>query len=80
MGERSNFLLIIDDQHRADHLGCYSNAVVRTSNIDSIARRGARFTGFYVATPICMPNRATMMTGRMMSLTDSSPLATQHGP
>lgn len=68
MAERPNFLLIIDDQHRADHLGCYGNGVVRTPNIDSIARRGARFTRFYVATPICGPNRATLMTGRMPSL------------
>src|SRR5207342_2146240 len=29
---------------------------------------GTRFDRFYVATPICMPNRATIMTGRMPSL------------
>jgi arylsulfatase A-like enzyme len=42
--------------------------VVRTPNIDRLARFGARFERFYVATPICMPNRATLMTGRMPSL------------
>ncbi|MFT5540411.1 MAG: arylsulfatase A-like enzyme [Alphaproteobacteria bacterium] len=65
---RPNFLLFITDQHRADHLGCYGNDVVRTPAIDSIAARGTRFSQFYVATPICMPNRATLMTGRMPSL------------
>lgn len=68
MEKRPNFLFIITDQHRADHLGCYGNSVVRTPNIDSLAARGTRFDRFYTATPICMPNRATLMTGRMPSL------------
>jgi len=68
MANRPNFLFIITDQHRADHLGCYGNPVVRTSNIDRLAQNGTRFERFYVATPICMPNRATLMTGRMPSL------------
>ena len=65
---RPNFLLFITDQHRADHLGCYGNPTVRTTNIDRLASTGTRFDRFYVATPICMPNRATLMTGRMPSL------------
>lgn len=68
MEKRPNFILFITDQHRADHLGCYGNAIVKTPNIDGLAARGARFERFYVATPICMPNRATLMTGRMPSL------------
>lgn len=65
---RPNFLFLITDQHRADHLGCYGNPVVRTPAIDTIAARGTRFDRFTVATPICMPNRSTLMTGRMPSL------------
>jgi arylsulfatase A-like enzyme len=65
---RPNFLLIITDQHRADHSGCYGNNVVQTPSIDRLAASGTRFERFYVATPICMPNRATLMTGRMPSL------------
>jgi arylsulfatase A-like enzyme len=68
MDRQPNFILIITDQHRADHIGCYGNQVVRTPNIDSLAAAGTRFDRFYVATPICMPNRATLMTGRMPSL------------
>lgn len=68
MAKRPNFLLFINDQHRADHLGCYGNDIVRTPHIDSIATSGERFDHFYVATPICMPNRSTLMTGRMPSL------------
>ena len=62
-----NFVLISTDQLRADHVGSYGNTMIRTPAIDSIAARGSSFDRFYVATPICMPNRATIMTGRMPS-------------
>jgi arylsulfatase A-like enzyme len=63
-----NFLLFVTDQHRFDYLGCYGHPALKTPNIDSIAARGTRFLRFYVATPVCMPNRATLMTGRMPSV------------
>ncbi|MCK9511127.1 MAG: sulfatase-like hydrolase/transferase [Pigmentiphaga sp.] len=66
--KRPNFLFIITDQHRADHLGCYGNTEVRTPHIDSLAARGQCFDRFYVATPVCMPNRASIMTGRLPSV------------
>lgn len=65
---RPNFILFITDQQRADYLGCYGHPVLKTPNIDRIAAAGVRFDRFYVATPICMPNRSTMMTGRMPSV------------
>ncbi len=67
MSKRPNFLFIITDQHRADHLGCYGNSIVKTPAIDSLAQNGKRWDKFYVANPICMPNRASIMTGRMCS-------------
>ncbi len=66
--DRPNFLLIMTDQHRADHIGSYGNQVLRTPSIDSIAAKGLSFDKFYVSCPICMPNRATLMTGRMPSI------------
>jgi arylsulfatase A-like enzyme len=68
MAERPNFLFFITDQLRADHLGCYGNRIIRTPAIDSLAARGVAFDRFYVASPVCQPNRATLMTGRMPSL------------
>ena len=67
MAARPNFLFFITDQHRADHLGCYGNRHVRTAAIDALAREGWCADAFYTATPICMPNRASLMTGRMPS-------------
>ena len=69
MAKKPNFLFFITDQHRADHLGCYGNPVVRTPNIDTLAARGTAFDEFYVSCPICMPNRATILTGRTPTAT-----------
>ncbi len=66
--KQPNFLMIITDQQRADHLSCSGNAILKTPNIDKIAERGRRYENFYVSIPICMPNRATLFTGRMPSL------------
>jgi len=68
MSKRPNFILFITDQLRADFLGCYRNPVIRTPHIDSIAARGTAFDRFYVASPVCMPNRSSLMTGRMPSV------------
>ena len=62
-----NFLLFITDQHRADHLGAYGNKVVATPNLDALAAAGWRCDEMHVATPICMPNRASLLTGRYPS-------------
>lgn len=62
-----NFLLIITDQQRADHVGCYGNDVVQTPHLDALANEGWRAGNMHVATPICMPNRASLMTGRYPS-------------
>ncbi len=66
--ERPNFILFVTDQHRADYLGCYGHPLLRTPHIDAIALRGTRFERFYVSSPQCMPNRATLMTGRTPSV------------
>lgn len=68
MSRPPNILLFITDQHRADHLGCYGNSIVQTPNIDRIAAQGRSYDRFYVASPVCMVNRATLMTGRMPSV------------
>ena len=65
---RPSFILFVTDQHRADHLGCYGHPVLRTPAIDGLARAGVRYDACYVASPVCMPNRASLMTGRMPSV------------
>ncbi|MGE4240500.1 sulfatase family protein [Ramlibacter sp.] len=66
--KRPNFILFLTDQHRADLLGCAGHPVLKTPHIDGIARHGVRFDRFYVANPVCMPNRASLLTGRASSV------------
>ena len=68
--QRPNFLFIITDQQRADHLSCAGNPVLKTPHLDSLAHRGRRFENFFVNSGICQTNRATIMTGQTI---------TQHG-
>ncbi len=65
---RPSYILFITDQHRADWLGCNGHGIVKTPHIDSIAAGGVTFDKFFVASPVCMPNRSSLMTGRMPSV------------
>lgn len=62
-----NILVFVADQLRPDHLGFGGSLPVRTPHIDGIAASGHVFDRAYVANPVCMPNRATIMTGRWPS-------------
>ena len=61
--DRPNLLLIMDDQHRFDWLGCAGLDAVRTPNIDALAARGTRFTRCYTNAPVCAPARIALATG-----------------
>lgn len=64
---RPNILVFIADQLRADHLGAYGNTEVRTPNIDALAEGSIVYDQAHVANPTCMPNRASLLTGRWPS-------------
>ncbi len=59
-----NVVLIIGDRHNPEFAGCYGNPITRTPHIDTIAERGARFDSAYCISPLCVPARAAMMSGR----------------
>ena len=59
-----NVVLILADDLGWGDLGSYGNRTIRTPNLDRLAAEGARFTSFYVPTPICSASRAGIMTGR----------------
>ncbi|HUW02252.1 MAG TPA: sulfatase-like hydrolase/transferase [Acidimicrobiales bacterium] len=65
--KRPNVLFVITDQQRADHVGFGGNQVVQTPNLDGLAARSTVFDRAFVSNPVCMPNRSTIMTGRMPS-------------
>ncbi len=60
----TNVLFILSDQHSPHVLGCYGNPVVKTPHLDALAARGTRFAHAYCPSPICVPARASLATGR----------------
>ncbi len=63
MPDRPHILLITADQFRWDCLHCLGNEAIRTPNLDRIARDGVAFRNGFSPNPICVPARATIMTG-----------------
>jgi choline-sulfatase len=58
-----NVLLIMTDQHTPHALGVRGDTVARTPHLDDLARGGVRFEHAYCADPICVPSRASLLTG-----------------
>lgn len=58
-----NVILIMTDDQGYGDFGFNGNPVIRTPNLDAMARRSARMENFYVS-PVCSPTRACLMTGR----------------
>ena len=60
----TNVLFILSDEHSRRVLGCYGHATIRTPHLDALAARGIRFADAYTNSPICVPARASLATGR----------------
>ena len=63
---RSNVLWIMCDELRADAISAYGNAhpEIQTPNIDRLAAAGVLFESSYTASPVCVPARTSLVTGR----------------
>ena len=61
--ERPNFIIIFTDDQGYGDLSCFGSKTIETPNIDRLAKEGRKFTSFMVASPVCTPSRAALMTG-----------------
>lgn len=59
-----NLLLIVSDEHNPKVMGCAGHPEVQTPHLDALAAGGTRFTHASCASPICVPARAALATGR----------------
>ena len=69
-----NILIFIADDQGDGDLSIYGHPVLRTPNIDRLAREGMRFDNAFLAISSCSPSRASILTGRFPHSTGAEDL------
>jgi len=64
---KPNLIVILVDDLRFDETGASGHPYMKTPSIDRLAREGARFENAFHTTPLCSPNRASIVTGQYAS-------------
>lgn len=64
---KPNFVIVLIDDLRFDEVGICGHPYMKTPHIDRVALEGARFTSAFHTTPLCSPNRASIVTGQYAS-------------
>ncbi len=67
---KPNLIVVLVDDLRFDETGASGHPYLKTPHIDRLAREGASFANAFHTTPLCSPNRASILTGQY---------ATRHG-
>jgi len=61
---RPNLLFLFSDQHARRVAGCYGDPAAPTPRLDRLASEGVTFDNAYCPSPLCVPSRMSMLTGR----------------
>ena len=61
--KKPNFIIIFADDQGYNDLSCFGSDTIKTPHLDLLAEQGRKFTSFYVASPVCTPSRAALLTG-----------------
>jgi len=64
---RPNLVVILIDDLRYDEFGAGGHPYLKTPHIDRLAAEGVLFERAFHTTPICSPNRASIVTGQYAS-------------
>ncbi len=62
--KKPNIVYILADDLGYGELGCYGQKIIKTPNIDKIAKNGMKFTDHYSGSPVCAPSRCVLLTGK----------------
>lgn len=65
LNQPPNIVILFADDLGYGDLGSFGHPYIRTPELDELARLGQRWTDFYVASPVCSPSRAALLTGRL---------------
>ncbi len=61
---KSNFLILMSDEHNPFYSGPYGHKKVKTPNMDKLAKKGTVFDSAYCPSPLCMPSRSSFLSGK----------------
>ncbi len=61
--DRPNVILMVADDHGKDAIGCYGNPVIKTPNLDKLAKQSTRFERAFCTTASCSASRSVILTG-----------------
>ena len=62
--ESPNIIILLADDLGYGDLGFSGHPTSLTPNLDNLAASSLHLTNFYVASPICSPSRASLLTGK----------------
>jgi arylsulfatase A-like enzyme len=62
--DKPNIILMMADDLGYGDTGFNGNTIIKTPQLDQMARDGVKMTHFYAGGPVCSPTRATCLTGR----------------
>ena len=57
----------MSDEHGAQFSSTYGHSIIKTPNMDRLAEMGVTFDANYCNSPLCIPSRASFMTGQYVS-------------
>src|SRR4026208_1649832 len=70
---KPNLIVILIDDLRFDETSASGHPYMKTPNIDRLAHEGAQFLNAFHTTPLCSPNRASILTGQYASRPGPAP-------
>lgn len=62
--ERPHIVLVMADDMGWGQTGYYNHPILKTPNLDAMAKAGLRLDRFYAGSAVCSPTRASVLTGR----------------
>jgi len=62
--DKPNIILFVADDHGKDALGCYGNPIIKTPNLDLLAKNGVLFSNSYCTSASSTASRSVILTGK----------------